>query len=173
MNKRELGWVQSQSTRSRSIMTTLGVLITLFVTLFLAVNNLLETSTLLIVNEKTLQITDINNLIFAYIIVYVILLIFNLVVTVSYESAISHEFLANSSEEIEIRDLSLQQFVSQESEKAITFSIALAVGFLSYMIIYGYVPSFLFFILLELGAFLLYYIIMKIIMKIKHHKPKK
>ena len=41
-------------------MTTLGVLITLFVTLFLAVNNLPETSTLLIINEKTLQITDIG-----------------------------------------------------------------------------------------------------------------
>lgn len=60
MNEREWGWVRSQSTRSRSIMTTLGVLITLFVTLFLAVNNLPETSTLLKINEKTLQITDIG-----------------------------------------------------------------------------------------------------------------
>ncbi len=67
MEDREWGWVQSQSTRSRSIMTTLGVLITLFVTLLLAINNLPETSTLLKINEKTLQITDIYNLIFAYI----------------------------------------------------------------------------------------------------------
>ncbi len=154
-------------------MTTLGVLITLFVTLFLAVNNLPETSTLLIIHEKTLQITDINNLIFAYVLFYAAFLLVNLAFTVSYESAIFPEFLANSGEEIQIRDFSLQQFVSQESEKAITFSIALDVGFLSYMIIYGYVPSFWFFIILELGAFLLYYIIMKIIMKIKHHKPKK
>ncbi|MEA5037287.1 hypothetical protein SDC9_25413 [bioreactor metagenome] len=165
MNEREWGWVQSQSTRSRSIMTTLGVLITLFVTLFLAVNNLPETSTLLIVNEKTLQITDINYLIFAYVLFYAAFLLVNLAVTISYESAISHEFLANSSEEIEIRVFSLQQFVSQETEIAITFSIALAVGFLSVMIIDGYVLSFWVFLIFEFLALLINYVMMKR----KHH----
>ncbi len=92
-----------------------------------------------------------------------------MVVTVSYEYAISQKYLANSGEEIEIHDFSLQQFVSQETELAITFSIALEVGFLSVMIIDGYVLSFWSFINPELGALLIYYFIMKR----KHHKTKK